>query len=86
MEDLQLQRDTNMINEKNNNNDNNKLKDIICNICKEKCFIKIKDYTFNFYGCKNNHITEHILFNMFEGTQKIQNKEKVESQCVLKDR
>ena len=48
-------------------------KNIICNICKEVCFIGINDYTFNLYGCKNNHITKNILIENFENTQRIQN-------------
>ena len=54
------------------NNDNNILKDIICNICKENCFIQIKDYTFNLYGCKNNHTIKNILFKNFEDSQRNQ--------------
>ena len=55
-----------------NKKDNNISKDIICNICKEICFIGIHDYTFNLYGCKNNHITKNILIENFEDTQRIQ--------------
>ena len=54
-----------------NNNDNNISKDIICNICKENCFIDINNYTFKLHGCKNNHVTNNILFHNFEDTQKI---------------
>ena len=54
-------------------NDNNISKDIICNICKEICFISVNGYTFNLYGCKNNHITKNILIENFEDTQRIQN-------------
>ena len=38
------------------------------------CFIGINDYTFNLYGCKNNHITKNILIENFEDTQKIQHE------------
>ena len=54
------------------NNNNNVTKDIICNICKENCFIEINDYVFTLYGCKNHHVTNNILFKNFEETQKIQ--------------
>ena len=71
MEEFQLIPET----KEENKNDNNKSKDIICNICKENCFIIIKDYTFLLYGCKNNHFTKNISFQNFEDTQRIQQGE-----------
>ena len=56
-------------------------KEIICKKCKENCFLKINDYKFNLFGCKNDHNVKNILIENFEKTQKIQNTEKCE-QCT----
>ena len=69
MEEFQLIQET----KEEYKNDNKISKDIICNICKEICFISCSGYTFNLYGCKNNHITKNILIENFEDTQRIQN-------------
>ena len=71
MEEYQLKPET----KEGNNNDKNLSKDIICNICKEICFIDIHNYTFKLYGCKNNHVTKNILLPNFEDTQKIKHEE-----------
>ena len=71
MEEFQLKPETKEDNKNDNKINNNLSKDIICNKCKEICFIGIDGYTFNLYGCKNNHITRNILFENFEDTQRI---------------
>ena len=48
-----------------------KSKQVICPKCGENAKIKIKDYLITIHGCKNNHITENILFEQFENTQLI---------------
>ena len=48
-----------------------KSKDIICPICKEICFIEIKDYKILLYNCENNHRKENILIKEFDETQNI---------------
>ena len=54
-------------------------KEIICSQCKESCFIKINDYNFNLYGCKNGHNIKKLSIEKFEKTQNIQNiKQKCE--------
>ena len=70
MDEFQIKPET----EEENNKINNASKDIICNICKEICLINIHGYTFDLYGCKNNHITNNILFQNFEDTQRIQHE------------
>ena len=45
--------------------------EVICPICKEKCFMKIHDYKITLYNCKNNHMKNNILINEFNETQKI---------------
>ena len=50
-----------------------KSKIIICPKCHENFLIKIKDYKFSLYGCKNNDITENILLEEFDKTQNINN-------------
>jgi len=44
---------------------------IICPKCYEFSKIKIEDYKIILYGCKNGHITNNILFDEYENTQKI---------------
>ena len=44
-------------------------KDIICPECKENIKIKILNYKIFFYGCKNEHKIDNILFNEFENSQ-----------------
>ena len=64
--------------EKISNNQKNKQGDkntkvvspfIICPICKEHAKYEIKNFEIKIYGCKNNHITEDLLFKDFEKTQ-----------------
>ena len=50
-----------------NNSDKNKSKDIICNICKENCFIEIKDYTFNLSQTAQSHLNHHYLYRLNSG-------------------
>ena len=49
--------------------------DIICPKCKESIKIKIENYKKSLYGCKNGHKTVNILFDEFENTQKINERE-----------
>ena len=46
-------------------------KDIICPECYENILINIKEFKINLYGCKNEHIQENILLNIFEELNKI---------------
>ena len=50
-------------------NNSKQFKEIICPICKESSRIKIEDYKFSFYNCKNGHKINNILFNEFENLQ-----------------
>ena len=54
-------------------NDNmiKKSNEIICPICKEICFIEIRDYKIILYNCKNKHRKENILMNEFDKEQSI---------------
>ena len=56
-------------------------KDIICPLCKEKCFINFKDYQINFSGCKNNHHCSNILIKGFKDFQKIDESKILCSKC-----
>ena len=44
---------------------------IICPECKECSRIKVDNYKFGFYDCKNNHKINNISINDFENTQNI---------------
>ena len=46
-------------------------KDIICPECKENILIDINNFKINLKGCKNNHIQNNILLNLFKEIQKI---------------
>lgn len=46
-----------------------KRKDIICPICKEKCFITFRDYKINL-NCEQKHYTNNILLKDYDETQK----------------
>ena len=64
------------INVIHNNKDINKIKqiiskDIICPYCKENIFMKIKNFKIYLHGCKNYHIHNDVLLNLFEESQKI---------------
>ena len=56
-------------------------KEIICKECKENCMIKIKDYKFNLFGCKNGHNIKNISIQNFENTQKIKNSKIICGKC-----
>ena len=45
--------------------------EIICPICSENIFIKIKDYRINMYKCKNNHNIKNIAIDELDNIQKI---------------
>ena len=44
------------------NNNEIKVKEIICPICNENILIKIKNYKINLYDCKNHHKKDNIPF------------------------
>ena len=54
-----------------NNNDNKISTDVICPRCGDICQIIIKDYKFNFLGCKQGHIINDILFSDYRINQRI---------------
>ena len=54
--------------EEDENESLNKSKYIICPECKECCKIKINDYKFELYDCKNKHKKENISIDDFEET------------------
>ena len=60
----------------NNNENNNDIKpiiskEIICPECKENILMDINNFKINLKGCKNNHIQNNILLNLYKETQKI---------------
>lgn len=55
--------------EEDENESLKKSKYIICPECKECCKIKINDYKFELYDCKNKHKKENISIDDFEETQ-----------------
>ena len=57
------------INNKNEDSIQSLQSEIICPECKENCFIKIRDYKINFFGCKNGHNINNILFRNYANTQ-----------------
>ena len=54
-----------------------KSKEVICPKCNENILLNLKEYKINLYDCKNKHNINNILFEEFEGTQKI-NLSKIE--------
>ena len=48
-----------------------KIKNIICQECKDNTFIQFKDYKINCYGCQKGHKINNLLFKEFEKTQNI---------------
>jgi hypothetical protein len=75
-----IKKDENIINmfanELDEDDEDNKIylkqsKDIICPICKEICYIEIKDYKIILYNCKNKHKKENILIKEYNDTQNI---------------
>ena len=48
-----------------------KLKQIVCPECKESTRIRINNYKFNFFECKNGHSKRNILFKEYPTTQEI---------------
>ena len=69
-----------LISENEDENDNIKnedmneikeIKEIICQECKENILIKIEDYKFNLYNCKNGHKYNNILIKELEQYEKL---------------
>ena len=69
-----------LISENEDENDNIKnedmneikeIKEIICPECKENILIKIEDYKFNLYNCKNGHKYNNILIKELEQYEKL---------------
>jgi len=44
---------------------------VICPICKESAILGEKDYKLIIYGCHNEHVTNNILINKYDDSQKI---------------
>ena len=61
--------------EKEEEKDIIKSKDVICPECGESIKFEIIDYKIKLSECKNGHIIDNILLNEFEKTQYINNKE-----------
>ena len=76
-----------IINENNNNKEeeanqqNNQLNEIICPICKEPCYIEIKNYKIKLFGCKNGHTTNNIKLSEFMDYQYIDLSRIICGQC-----
>ena len=76
-----------IINENNNNKEeeanqqNNQLNEIICPICKEPCYIEIKNYKIKLFGCKNGHTTNNIKLSEFMDYQYIDLSKIICGQC-----
>ena len=64
-----------------NKNEQTQSKYIICPKCSGSCLMKIDDYKIKLYDCKNNHITQNILLEEFNNTQKINEEAIVCSEC-----
>jgi len=74
----------NDINDKNANNKEeilNQNKDIICPECGNICIIDINDYKIMLDKCINNHSTENILLDEYNGLQKVNKLNVVCSEC-----
>ena len=67
------------------NEEDNKIieysKEPICPICKEYCFISIKDYKISLFKCKKNHVFKKINLDEYLSSQKIINSKKECNQC-----
>jgi len=76
-----------IINDNNNNKEeeanqqNNQLNEIICPICKEPCYIEIKNYKIKLFGCKNGHTTNNIKLSEFMDYQYIDLSKIICGQC-----
>ena len=66
-----------------NNNNNIKIKEIICPKCFESCRIQFRDFKIKLFGCKNGHEINNILLNEFNDTQKI-NELNIECEKCIK--
>ena len=60
---------------------NKKFNYIICPQCKESARIIIKNYKFNFSGCKNEHIINNILIKDFKTTQVVDGGKTICQKC-----
>ena len=58
-------------------------KDIICPECKENTFLNIKNFKFNFYGCKKNHNKKNITLFKYGESQKLDTDKLKCSQCNM---
>ena len=68
--------------EKKENNQNlEKSKNLICPYCKENIRMLIKDYKITLYDCKNDHKINNILLNEFEKTQYIDESKIICQSC-----
>mgnify|MGYP002624551294 CR=1 FL=1 len=63
-----------------------KSKEIICPKCGEKAIIKIDNYKFVIFGCKNKHKTENISFLNFEKTQVIDESKIICNNCKVNNK
>ena len=76
-----------IINDNNNKKEgeatqqNNQLNEIICPICKEPCYIEIKNYRIKLFGCKNGHTTNNIKLSEFIDYQYIDLSKIICGQC-----
>ena len=59
-----------------------KSEEVICPICNEVSLIKIEDYKIKLYGCKNKHISNHILLDEYEDSQKINLSKIICGKCM----
>ena len=66
-----------------NNNDNKISSDIICPKCGDICQIELKNYKFNFIGCKNGHIINDISFSDYRNYQKIDESKIICNSCNI---
>ena len=61
-------------------------KDIICPDCKDDILLDIKNFKINLSGCKQNHIYNNILLNLFKETQNIDLNEIICDVCNINNK
>ena len=63
-----------------------KLKEIICPICQENIFMKIKNYQINLNQCKNGHNINNILLKEFDNMQNVDISKIICDICKIKNK
>ena len=66
---------------KNENNNKEISKDIICSKCGNICLINFNKYKINISGCINNHLINDIAFSEFQNFQKIDSSKILCNDC-----